>query len=118
MYKLFLDDIRDVNLVYKNLTNADFIIVRSYAEFVQCIQKNGLPCFISFDNDLGSDKYGNVLLDGYDAVKWLVYESNLDLRELEYKVHYANPIASIQIDSLLKNYIDHLEKYSKPFDQS
>ena len=108
MYKLFLDDIRNVDMVYENLTNADFIIVRSYSDFVEYISENGLPSFISFDNDLGSNENGEVLPDGYDAVKWLVYKSNLDLRELKYNVHSANPIASIQIDSLLKNYIEHL----------
>lgn len=49
-----------------------------------------------------------MLPDGYAAVKWLVYESKLDLSSLKYKVHSANPIASVQIDSLLKNYKKHL----------
>jgi len=108
MYKLFLDDIRNVDMVYKELSNNDFVIVRSFKEFVNHIEQNGLPQFISFDNDLGADEHGYVLPDGYDAVKWLVYESNFDLRNLNYKVHSANPIASVQIDSLLKNYIKHL----------
>ena len=32
-YKLFLDDIRDVKMVYKNLTDDDFVIVRNFHDF-------------------------------------------------------------------------------------
>ncbi|MDY0986577.1 hypothetical protein SOM12_04065 [Flavobacterium sp. CFBP9031] len=42
-YKLFLDDIRDVNMVYKNLTNNDFIIVRNFDDFKKVILEKGLP---------------------------------------------------------------------------
>jgi hypothetical protein len=66
-----------------------------------------LPKFISFDNDLGEDENGNVALDGYAAVKWLVYESGLDLTKLTYRVHSANPVAAEQIRGLLNNYIEH-----------
>jgi hypothetical protein len=31
-YKLFLDDIRDVKMVYKNLTDEDFVIVRNFQD--------------------------------------------------------------------------------------
>lgn len=109
-YKLFLDDIRQVNMVYKDLTNDEFIIVRNYDDFINCIKKNGLPNLISFDNDLGIDEKGNLLKDGYDCAKWLVYDSNLDLSNLNFKVHSANPVASIQIKSLLNNYIKHLKE--------
>lgn len=109
-YKLFLDDIRDVSMVYPNMTNKDFVVVRTYDEFVTHIEKNGLPSFISFDNDLGVDENDIMLLEGYDAAKWLIYESNLDLKDLKFKVHSANPVASIQIESLLKNYLEYLRR--------
>jgi len=109
-YKLFLDDLRDVSMVYESLTNEDFIIVRNFDDFVDCISKNGLPEFISFDNDLGVDLDGELLKDGYACTKWLVYSSNLDLSNLKFNVHSANPVASIQIESLLTNYIEHLKK--------
>ena len=35
---------------------------------------NGLPNFISFDNDLGLDGNEEVAPDGYACAKWLVYE--------------------------------------------
>jgi len=108
-YKLFLDDIRDVKMVYKNLTYEDFVIVRNFKDFKQVIIENGLPELISFDNDLGLDENENIAEDGYAAAKWLVYESGLDLRNLKFNVHSANPVASQQIQSLLDNYIRHLK---------
>jgi hypothetical protein len=108
MKKLFLDDIRTIDMVYDKSMETEFDLVRTYKEFVEYIKLNGLPNFISFDNDLGLDDNGEVALDGYAATKWLVYESNLDLKKLEFKVHSANPIASEQIRGLLTNYINHL----------
>lgn len=107
-YKLFLDDLRTVDMVYNNADTEEFIIVRSYDAFVSHIQQYGLPAFISFDNDLGEDENGTLLLDGYACVKWLVYESGIDIRNLEYHVHSANPVAAVQIRSLLTNYIAFL----------
>ncbi|EOR95426.1 hypothetical protein ADIARSV_1427 [Arcticibacter svalbardensis MN12-7] len=103
-YKLFLDDLRTVNMVYKNLTDADFIIVRSYTDFVAYISENGLPEFISFDNDLGEDESQSLLPDGYACAKWLVYDREFDLKDLQFYVHSANPVAKLQIESLLNNY--------------
>ncbi len=111
-YKLFLDDIRDVKMVYKNLRDEDFIIVRNFKDFKKIIIENGLPELISFDNDLGLDENENIAEDGYAAAKWLVYESGLDLRNLKFNVHSANPVASQQIQSLLDNYIKHLKSQS------
>ncbi|MGY5848772.1 cyclic-phosphate processing receiver domain-containing protein [Salegentibacter sp. HM20] len=109
MKKLFLDDLRSVDMVYEADQISEFEVVRSYDEFVSYIQKHGLPKFISFDNDLGLDGNGEVALDGYAAAKWLVYESGLNLRPLKFKVHSANPVAAEQIRSLLNNYIKHLK---------
>ncbi|MFM7023455.1 MAG: cyclic-phosphate processing receiver domain-containing protein [Flavobacteriales bacterium] len=105
-YSLFLDDIRTVDMVFKE--DPGFIIVRSYDAFVNYIKENGCPEFISFDNDLGEDENGNLLPDGYACVKWLVYENNFDLKDFRFIVHSANPVASVQIKSLLNNYIKHL----------
>jgi hypothetical protein len=112
-YKLFLDDIRTVQMVYPNQQEQDFVIVRTCQSFVDYIKINGLPEFISFDNDLGEDEQGNLLEDGYAAAKWLVYESELDLRQVRFKVHSANPVARVQIESLLNNYIAFLQKENR-----
>ncbi|TXK23396.1 hypothetical protein FVR03_22690 [Pontibacter qinzhouensis] len=110
MKKLFLDDLRTVDMVYDESMVAEFDVVRTYADFVKYIQENGLPDFISFDNDLGLDKNGEVAPDGYAAVKWLVYESGLNLINLSFHVHSANPVASEQIRGLLRNYLKHLKE--------
>ena len=109
MKKLFLDDIRTIEMVYDKSEIANFDIVRNYEDFVEYIETNGLPNFISFDNDLGLNDKAEVALDEYAATKWLVYESGLDLRKLEFKVHSVNPVAAEQIKGLLNNYINHLK---------
>ncbi|WKS95433.1 cyclic-phosphate processing receiver domain-containing protein [Riemerella columbina] len=108
--KLFLDDIRTVEMVYPPTEVANFHIVRSYKAFVAYIQNNGLPDFISFDNDLGTDEAGNIAPDGLAAAKWLVYESGCDLSQLQFFVHSANPVAAEQIRGLLNNYIAFLNQ--------
>lgn len=112
-YKLFLDDIRTVEMVYKNMTDKDFIVVRNFKDFKTIktiILQRGLPEFISFDNDLGLDADDEVAPDGYAAAKWLVYESGLNISELKFHVHSANPVAAQQIKGLLDNYIKFLAK--------
>ena len=107
---LFLDDVRTIDMVYDASKTNEFDIVRTYNAFVEYIEQNGLPGYISFDNDLGLDESGNVAPDGYAAAKWLVYESGLDLRKLTFYVHSANPVAAKQIEGLLNNYIAHLNR--------
>ena len=58
MYSLFLDDLRTIEMVYPDLSEDDFTIVRDYHAFVDTINENGLPELISFDNDLGCDENG------------------------------------------------------------
>jgi len=110
MKKLFLDDVRTIEMVYDKSEEQDFDIVRTYDAFVEYIEINGLPEFISFDNDLGLGNDGKEAPDGYTAAKWLVYDSGLDLSSLEYKVHSANPVAADQIRGLLNNYINFLKR--------
>lgn len=109
-YNLFLDDLRDVKMIYPGREETDFCIVRSYADFTATIRQHGLPSFISFDNDLGCDENGTLLPEGYDAAKWLVYESHLDLSRLKYYVHSSNPVAAERIRSLLDGYIKYLKE--------
>lgn len=110
MKKLFLDDIRTIEMVYDKSMESEFDIVRTYEDFVDYIKSNGLPEFISFDNDLGLDLNGQVAPDGYAAAKWLVYESGCDLTNFRFAVHSANPVAAKQIHGLLTNYIRHLKE--------
>jgi hypothetical protein len=52
MKRLFLDDLRTVEMIYDKSEVDGFDVVRNYNEFVSYIKSNGLPDFISFDNDL------------------------------------------------------------------
>jgi hypothetical protein len=101
-YKLFLDDERMVHNVYEDVS--DFITARSFDEFKDVIRERGLPMFISFDHDLGEDKEGNLLPSGYDAAKWIVYDMELDIREMKYKTHSSNIQTRDQINGLLDNW--------------
>jgi len=108
-YNLFLDDLRTPDMIYSAALKDGFVVVRSHRDFINYIKQNGLPAFISFDNDLGEDESGNLAPDGYAAAKWLVYESGLNLISLKFNVHSANPVAAVNISSLLKNYIAFLK---------
>lgn len=62
MKKLYLDDYRYPKLSFDYTNNSiyndkDWDIVTNYDEFVNYIQKNGLPNLISFDHDLAGEHY-------------------------------------------------------------
>ena len=127
MKKLFLDDIRIpkdcVNgLVPSHLNkmywDGDWDIVRSYNEFVDWINKNGLPDFISFDHDLADIHYGmdfSTIIDnphiektGYDAAKWLGdYCMDNKIKLPDYIVHSQNPVGKANI----QGYLDNVKKF-------
>lgn len=120
--KLYLDDIRTPK-------TEGWDIARSYDEFVNYIETNGIPDVISFDHDLSKEhtKYyfdngGHenppnpmeakfVEKTGYDAAKWLCnycWENGLPLPDCN--VHSANPVGSDNIRFLLSNYEKKLNK--------
>jgi len=119
-YDLFLDDIRVPNEVFA-YTNADiylldnWVIVRKYNEFVECIKKNGIPETISFDHDLADIHYNyqNVIdydgyteKTGYDCAKWLIYyclDNDLDL-PTTILIHSMNIVGVENIKSLFNTY--------------
>lgn len=83
-YKIFLDDERFPDWVYKT-NNDDWVIIRNLTDFKNTILERGIPDFISFDNDLGAS-----LEEGMDAVKWMVYEMEFDISNMDFNVHSAN----------------------------
>lgn len=83
-YKIFLDDERMPDWVY-DTKNEDWVIVRNLTDFKNTILEKGLPDFISFDNDLGAS-----MEEGKDAAKWMVYDMEFDISNMEYKSHSAN----------------------------
>ena len=88
---LYLDDLRP--------TPEGFDRVYNYEEFVDYLERKGLPDFISFDHDLGED------LSGYDCAKYLVeYCLTHQLPLPNYKVHSQNPVGKENIERLLENF--------------
>lgn len=97
--KLYLDDLRPIP--------NGFIGVRSYTEFINYINQNGLPDFISFDHDLGLEE------SGFDCAKWLVnYCLDKKIGLPEFTVHSQNPVGKKNIESLLNNFIKNNDSNS------
>jgi hypothetical protein len=103
----------------------DWDIVTNYDDFVEYIELNGVPKFVSFDHDLGDtamDEYfrnvaTNGTLDydnieektGLDCAKFLVeYCADKNQPLPEYLVHSANPAGKENIEKFLENAKKHL----------
>lgn len=103
--KLFIDDKRipsDVGLV-----NEEYCIARNYWQAVNIIQF-AKPQEIHFDHDLGEE--GN--RSGFGVAKYLIgLDSNKDqtyiTKDFKFRVHSANPVGKVNIESLLNSYIKH-----------
>lgn len=88
-----------------NHENTLFVPVATVEDAIEYINENGCPNFISFDNDLQKE------LEGYDLAKWLV-EKSLDDKnfmplDFNFFVHSQNINAKANINSYLKNYLEH-----------
>lgn len=92
-YSIYLDDIRQPK------TQRDWVVLRSFDEFVQYITEHGPPEYISFDHDLGED-----VPSGMDCAKWLV---NNGIVPKGYNVHSANPVGAANIDGLMRQWLKH-----------
>ena len=119
-YKLYLDDERFPK-------KGEWVIVRNYLQFVDCITNNGLPIQVSFDHDLGdtvlhkvTDENGTnydavefnppLQKTGYHCAKWLCeYCMEHDLELPEYNVHSANTVGKENIESYLKSFKKHFK---------
>jgi hypothetical protein len=120
MTRIYLDDIRTP-------FDKDWVVVRSYDEFVDKVNEIGLENIetISLDHDLGisamrewhTNVYNNYTLDynnieektGYDAAKWLV-EQWMDGKPIcNVFTHSANAIGSANIMGYINNY-RHINK--------
>jgi hypothetical protein len=124
-YHLFLDDSRqpkDVKWIELPLYN--WVVVKSYEEFVETITKNGIPITISFDHDLAQEHYDEYTVahdplligerriryeifsekTGYDCAKWL---ANLCVDKRVplplYYIHTLNPIGRQNIFSAMES---------------
>ena len=122
-WNLFIDDERNLDDVTwapwhirEKYRNEEWVVCRSYEDVMVQILYQGFPSFISFDHDLGHEKY-----TGYDLAKQLVENDMIsgdkDSRE-RYKfsndfgfyVHSQNPIGKANIEGLLNNYLAYRDK--------
>jgi hypothetical protein len=106
-YKLYLDDERIPSSDWAK-DGKIVIIARNAKQFKTIIRRCGSPIAISFDHDLGENEP-----TGYDIVKWLVHDEQIDLRNIEINVHSANPVGAENIRKLIESWNKHLDKLFK-----
>lgn len=126
---LWLDDFRNPYKEYAHWVYMwsplskpyEVIWVKSYNEFVDWINKNGLPDAIMFDHDLGDEHYElldhNELINkydtyqektGYHCAKWLIeYCMDNNVKLPKYFAHTANTVGRENINKLLENYLKY-----------
>jgi hypothetical protein len=113
--RIYLDDVRTP-------IDPDWIVVRSYDEFVQKVTEVGLENIevISLDHDLGDSAmkewYNNVSVNyqldysnitektGYDCAKWLVEQWMNGAPVVTVYTHSANAIGAANICGYVNNY--------------
>lgn len=124
-YHLFLDDNRKPSEVkWLDLPPYNWVVVKSYAEFVRTITEKGIPETISFDHDLADEHYaeytaahdensksfGTIRYDhlhektGMECALWLAHlciERNVPIPS--YYIHTLNPIGRQNISSVLES---------------
>ena len=110
---VWIDDIRDPqestwqNWIKKNFGTNDFDItwIKSYKEFVDFVDKNGLPSNVSLDHDLGDVEDPNNEKTGYDCAKYIVdYCMDNDRDIPNYRIQSDNGPGRENIDKYLQNY--------------
>lgn len=131
-YNLFLDDYRVPSDAYiytrwAPFLSKEWIIVRNYNEFVQVIDKQGLPEWVSFDHDLAENHYvpkeywgdyeaSKAYQDaqeykektGYECALWLIeYCKEKGFKLPYYYCHSMNPVGKDRILSALDNFKLH-----------
>jgi hypothetical protein len=98
-YKMYIDDIRLP-------VNDDMIVVRSSQEAIEHIKNNGIPCFISFDHDLGGDDTSMIVVDWLiDAVLDGQYTIPIDF---DFYVHSANPVGASNLEWKMSNFLEFI----------
>ena len=132
---LWLDDIRDPNgqelgggtwaSAFSPIKEPyEIFWVKSYSEFTEWIEKNGMPDAICFDHDLGmpvaisarekgmskrsSRKLKQKEMTGMDCAHWLVdYCMTHKVKLPVYSIQSSNPVGKSNIDGLLLNFIKY-----------
>lgn len=127
---LMIDDERNLEQHGKYLLekgvdiSKQWVIVRSYVQFVRWVEENGVPDFVAFDHDLADvpslrattpieewfDLDENKEYTGTDCARWLVnYCMVNNVPVPEYVVHSSNGEGGKNIKSIFETY----KKYFK-----
>jgi hypothetical protein len=125
IYYLFLDDTRfPKNVTWVDLPPRNWTIVRSYKEFVDIINKNGIPQLVSYDHDLGDEAIGEAISKsyqsfdytkikektGFDCAKFLVEKCmDLNIKHPDFIAHSINPVGKENIEKYINNYNNILD---------
>lgn len=128
-YYLFFDDLRnpiDVFTYKRDIRykKSEWIVVRSYKEFTQVIEKLDIPSVVSLDHDLSDQHYGREDLPwsvegeidyfsykektGYECAKWLCdycLDNNHKLPEI--LIHSCNNVGATNIKTYINNFLKH-----------
>ena len=97
-YKLFVDDER-----FPPDDGHSWVIARTMNEVQYRIFNYGMPCYISWDHDLGENEP-----NGLQIVKWLIeydMDNNVIPEGFTFYTHSQNPIGATNINSLLNSYL-------------
>lgn len=95
--------------------------VWNYKEFVETIERKGLPLLVSFDHDLADEHYAipedydkAITYEkfeektGYHAMQWMIdYIIDNNLRPPGVFVHSLNPVGRDNIANLFDNFLKH-----------
>ena len=96
-YRMFIDDER-----FPPRDDTTWVIVRSSAEAINCVQQHGVPQFISYDHDLGGNdtsmKFITWLIDAY-------LDGHIKTFPVNYTIHSQNPVGARNIQELLTGFI-------------
>lgn len=93
----------------------NFVWVKNLYQFIEYIEKNGVPEFISFDHDLNNRGGGEGLSDeqklnnnGANCAMWLVkYCQKTHSKMPKFFIHSANDRGSEEINRILNNNMKH-----------
>lgn len=106
-WNLFIDDERD-----PPNDGREWVVARDQFNALMEIFVRGMPKYISFDHDLGENKY-----TGYDIVKEIVEidmnnsDSKYNFSEnFDFYVHSQNPVGKANIEGLLNGYFKAKER--------
>lgn len=104
-YRLFLDDMRD-------MPPGEWLVARSYGDFVQCVTEYGVPAFVSFDHDLADEHYAHCenpipyseysQPTGRDCALWLAEHcAALGVPLPDFTCHSMNPAGRHNIEKIM-----------------